>query len=155
MGDDVTLLKSSSGYTVSSQDRGSDGAGILTITAPDGRLCLRVQLRPEGLVLDVEGQAIRLASAGQLRLDCDSLAISAAREVSIETGALRQVVGGDVSLQAGGVIDSEGHAQRLRARLGDIELAANDDVSLDGERVRLNSPKTAGPVWPLLPPTAK
>ena len=39
----------------------------------------------------------------------------------------------------------EAHAGRLHARRGDLELTANDNVSLDGERLLLNSPKAAVP----------
>jgi hypothetical protein len=153
MADTATLLRSGSGYVVAAE-RGPD-ADVLTVSAPDGRLCLSIQLRPEGPLVEVQSQSLRLVSTGELRLDCERLTINAERQTSIQTGELRQVVGGDVSLRAGGVIDTEGHAQHLRARLGDLELTANDDVSLDGERVLLNTPKSAAPAWPGLLPARK
>jgi hypothetical protein len=106
---------------------------LLMVQAPDGRVCLKVLLLPEGPIVEVEGQALRLAAAGEIRLDCEELAINVRK---------------DVALRAGGVIESDARAQRLRARLGDIQLAANDDVSLDGERIRLNSPRAEPPAAP-------
>jgi phage gp45-like len=153
MADDVTLLRSDTGYTVASQSRPE--GDLLTVVAPDGRLCLRIELLPEGPVLEVRGQALRLASAGELRLDCERLTINATRATSIRTGELHEVVEGDARLEVGGVIDTEGHSQRLRARRGDVELAANDDVVIDGERVRLNSPKVQDPAWTAMIPARK
>jgi hypothetical protein len=138
MADNVKLLRSGAGYTVASESLPQ--GDVLTVMAPDGRLCVRIELLPEGPVLEVRGQALRLASAGELRVDCERLAIN---------------VAGDARLEAGGVIDFEGHSQRLRARRGDVELAANDDVVIDGERVRLNSPKVQDPAWTALIPARK
>jgi hypothetical protein len=112
---------------------------LLMVQAPDGRVCLKVLLLPEGPVVEVEGQALRLAAAGEIRLDCEELAINVRK---------------DVALRAGGVIESDARAQRLRARLGDIQLAANDDVSLDGERIRLNSPRAEPPAVSSAAPSA-
>jgi hypothetical protein len=115
---------------------------LLEVQAPDGKMCLKILLLPEGPVVEVQGQALRLASSGEIRLDCAELAVN---------------VSGDVAFRAGGVIDSEARAQRVRARLGDIQLHANDDVTLDGERIRLNSPKSAPPAaqaQALFPPSA-
>jgi hypothetical protein len=146
------LLTSVSGYQVRSIESGaSPGQDLMTVTAPDGRLCLSIALRPEGPVVEVYAESLRLASHGVLRLDCDRLEINAARETVLRTGALQQDVAGDVRTRAGGVVDVEAHAQHLRARLGDIELRANDDVSLDGERVLLNSPRPATRVAPSAP----
>ena len=42
-------------------------------------------------------------------------------------------------------IVTEAVAQHHRARLGGIDLVANDDVSLKGERIRLNAPEPGEP----------
>jgi hypothetical protein len=140
------ILSSASGYHISAQGEG--GRELVTVTAPDGRLCLSIALGAEGPVVEVHAQALRFASQGLLRLDCDRLEINAARETVLRTGALVQDVVGEVRTRAGGVVDAEAHSHRLRSRLGDIQLCANDDVSLDGERVLLNSPRPATPVAP-------
>ena len=137
------LLRSRSGYTVSAAAEA--GGELLTLRAPDGRLCLKIVLLPEGPVVEVSAQSVRLATSGELRVDCERLAINVRKEAAIQAGELRQTIAGDVHLRAGGAIESEADRQHLRARLGDIALAANDDVCLDGERVRLNSPKSAPP----------
>jgi len=115
---------------------------VLSIKAPDGKIFLKITLLPEGPAVELQSVSLAVAASGDLSLDCRRLAINAEDGVAIRTGGdLVQAVQGDVRVAAGGIIDTEGHAQHLRARRGDVQLTANDDVALDGERVRLNSPK--------------
>jgi hypothetical protein len=140
----ATLVRSRTGYRVAAE-RGSGGEQI-TVTAPDGRLCLRIRLLADGPVIEVQSPSIHMVSAGALRLDCESLTVNAEREIALNAGGrLQQTAGGDVRVQAGGTFDCEADAQRLWARVGDLALEANDDVSLEGERVLLNSPKSVAP----------
>ena len=140
----ATLVRSRTGYRVAAgRDSGHEE---LTVIAPDGRLCLRIRLLAEGPVIEVQSPSIHMVSTGALRLDCESLTVNAEREIALNAGGrLQQTARGDVRVQAGGAFDCEADAQRLWARLGDLTLEANDDVSLDGERVLLNSPKSVAP----------
>ena len=140
------IASSASGYQI--RAFGEGGRELVTVTAPDGRLCLSIELGAQGLVVEVHAQELRFASQGLLRLDCDRLEINAASDTTLRTGALLQEVIGEVRTRAGGAVDVEAHSHRLRSRLGDIQLSANDDVSLDGERVLLNSPRPATSVVP-------
>jgi hypothetical protein len=146
------LLTSPSGYQIRSV--GAPDRELITVTAPDGRLCLSITLRPDGPVVEVQAQSLRFASQGLLRLDCDRLEINATTETALRTGALVQDIAGEVRTRAGGDIDVEANAHRMRSRRGDIALQANDDVSLDGERVLLNSPRPATQVVPEQPAPA-
>lgn len=142
----TALASSASGYQI--RAFGDGDRELITVTAPDGRLCLSITLGAQGPVVEVHAQALRFASQGLLRLDCDRLEINAARDTTLRTGALVQEVAGEVRTRAGGAVDVEARSHRLCSRLGDIQLSANDDVSLDGERVLLNSPRPATPVAP-------
>jgi len=136
-------LRTSAGYLVSTDT--TPGREMLTVSAPAGQVCLQIRLLPEGPVLEVQGQALRFVAEGELRLECDRLSIDARREISLRTGALNQTITGDARLYATGIIEQEGHTQKLRAHTGDLQLSSNDDVSLDGERILLNSPKELPP----------
>jgi len=144
------LLTSGSGYQIRAElpAAGDVDRELITVTAPDGRLCLSIALGADGPVVEVHAQSLRVASQGLLRLDCERLEINAAGETVLRTGGLVQEVAGEVRTRAGGAVDVEAHSHRLRSRRGDIQLQANDDVSLDGERVLLNSPRPATPVAP-------
>ncbi len=147
----LAIATLASGYRLTSSGPSVRQQDLITLTAPDGRVCLSVALRPEGPLVEVHAQSLSVASEGVLRLDCDRLEIQAPGGTSLNTGSLVQDIAGDVRTRAGGVIESEAHAQRLHARRGDVALSANDDVTLDGERVRLNSPREATLVRPGAP----
>jgi hypothetical protein len=121
MGGDRLALRS--GYVVDVQD----GAGVetLSLQAPDGRLCLTIRLEPEGPVLEVSAAAVSVQAERELRLGCRRF------EVEAED---------DIVLRAGGAVHTTGFEQKLEATGGDVHIEANDDVRVDGERVRLNSP---------------
>ena len=147
----VSLATLGSGYRLIASGPSAHEQDLITLTAPDGRVCLSVALRPDGPVVQVHAQSLEVASDGVLRLDCDRLEIQAPGGTSLRTGSLEQEIAGDLRTRAGGVIESEAHAQRMHARRGDVALSANDDVTLDGERVRLNSPREATPIRPGAP----
>lgn len=148
----LAIATLASGYRLTSSGPSVREQDLITLTAPDGRVCLSVALRPEGPLVEVHAQSLSVASDGVLRLDCDRLEIHAPGGTSLNTGSLVQDIAGDLRTRAGGVIESEAHAHRLHARRGDVAQSANDDVTLDGERVRLNSPREATLVRPGEPP---
>ena len=45
---------------------------------------------------------------------------------------------GDLALRAAGALTSEARIQNLTATLGDVNVRANDDVKMQGERIRMN-----------------
>ena len=57
-------------------------------------------------------------------------------------GDIQDYAKGNIETKAGGTIQTEAFSHRLESRTGDFEIEANDDVLLNGERVRLNSPRT-------------
>ena len=132
-----------------------NGEDVLSVTGRDGQMCLRMTLGADGPVVEMQAQSLRLAAAGELRLDCERLELNAREQITLRSANLTQIVDKNIEIHAGGTIQSEAHAQQHRARLGNIELSANDDVALDGEQIRLNSPRPSHPAatWPLLAPS--
>lgn len=115
----------------------------LEVSAPDGKICLSMTLTEAGPVLELQGVSLQIAAEETLRLQCRDLDLDVARDVRLRAGGdLVQQAGGDMRLAAEGELRTEASAQHQQARLGDFEVHANDDVMLDGERVRLNSPRT-------------
>jgi hypothetical protein len=91
---------------------------LLRLTAPDGRVCLKITLLPEGPLVELSAVALSLSTEGDVSVDCERFLVNAREEIV-----------------------TEAVAQHHRARLGGIDLVANDDVSLTGERIRLNAPE--------------
>lgn len=88
----------------------------VTIRGPGGEVLLEVELTPAGPVLRFHAAQVELDCRGSLKLRCESFDVRA-------TGEIVQQAGGGILLEA----------QR-----GDVDVRANDDVNLNGERVRLN-----------------
>ena len=129
-----------SGYVAESSNNNDDE--VLSIKAPDGKICLNITVTPDGPIVEIFGVSLKVATQGDLSLSCRNMSISAENELSIRSkGDMNQIAGGDLTVKTQGKIDTEGFSQNIKARLGDIEMEANDDVRLDGERIRLNSPR--------------
>jgi hypothetical protein len=103
-----------------------------------GTVALTVRVTPGGLSICVESGALTLQSSGTLRVDADRLELRGRSGVSIESE-------GDAALAVAGDLTVRASSQELRATLGDVRLAANDDVKVDGERILLNSEPQGGP----------
>jgi hypothetical protein len=122
-----------SGYGVRTEER--PGGDVLEIVAPGGQVCLQIVLAPEGLKVQIDSAALEVRAKGTIAVECETLAVRARESIALTAGK-------DVAIDAGGMIETEAWGQEIRARRGDVHLEANDDVLLDGERVRLNSPRT-------------
>lgn len=108
----------------------SETGGVLRLLAPDGALPIEIAVSRDGAVLRL-GRGLALAIDGPLALDVDSLAVRARRGITLASG-------GRLGLRAEGDIVSSGESQTIAARRGNVDIAANDDVALRGERVKVN-----------------
>jgi hypothetical protein len=133
------LIRLESGYSVNTVE--SPDGDWLTVNAPDGRICLKMILTPDGPAIELHGVSLKLNAQKDVRLKCESLEIHAGKEMILRTGGdLTHIAEKNINVKAGGALQTEAFSQKLRARSGDFEVKAKDDVMIDGERVRLNSP---------------
>jgi hypothetical protein len=102
----------------------------VTLVARDGRISFSLRVTPEGPVLQFEG-GLTIEAGDSLALAGRRVAIRGAESVSIESG-------GDASVEVAGDLSTTARIQNIRARLGNVNVKANDDVRLRGERIRLN-----------------
>lgn len=112
----------------------------LSITDADGVLELAIELRADGPLVRVRAAQLRVETDGDIALDCQRFAVEARDGIRLTTDAdLSTSVAGDVTCRAGGLAHWEGRDVRVRARRGEAQIEAHDDVRIDGERVLLNS----------------
>ena len=104
---------------------------VLQIVGADGRVSLSIHITPAGPVLRFEGSGLIVQTAGALEIDAQRVLIQGREGVAIASG-------GDAVIQVAGALSLQADAQQLTARLGDIEIRANDDVAVNGERIRMN-----------------
>jgi uncharacterized protein (DUF2345 family) len=118
-----------SGYVLDATTAGDE----LRLHAPDGRVCLKIKLTAEGPEVELSSVALSIAAKGDVNVACERFNVAASQGVSLTTS-------GELVAKAEGAIELEGRSQKLRATRGEISVYANDDVAIDGERIRLNSP---------------
>ena len=87
---------------------------VVTIRGTEGEVELRVTLTDAGPVLHFSAAAVAL-DAEKVEVSCDNFRVHAKKEVALR-----------------------GETVTARAMLGDLSLKANDDVRVQGERIRLN-----------------
>lgn len=111
----------------------------VTIRSASGEIELDVRLTARGPVLRIRAAELELESPGAVRVDCDRFHVRAEHGIVHETGGdLAQTVAGDVTTRARGELRAEARQVNLEATRGDVQIAANDDVQLLGERIKLN-----------------
>lgn len=125
-------LALTSGYRIDAVH--DDDAERLELRAPDGNMCLRITLTPEGPMVDITAASLAVRTEGDLRLDAGRLDVRAREGVALHTD-------GDLELRAGATLTTTAFEQRMTATHGDVRVFANDDVRIDGELIHLNSPE--------------
>ena len=104
---------------------------LLHIVSAHGGITLTIQMTEDGPVLRFEGANIKLEATGELAVEADRLALCGRSGVSVTSR-------GDVNIQTPGDLHSAARRQNITATRGNVNLRANDDVKLNGERVMVN-----------------
>ena len=125
--------RTSAGYTVSLRraDQGPDE--VLELLTPDGPLCLTIHLAKDGPRVEIHGAELHLHAEKRLRLEGEHVEVLAHSGLELRSG-------GAIHQSAAGTITSKAFEHDIESTHGEIRLTANDDVAVEGERIRLNSP---------------
>ncbi len=107
------------------------GRDTLNLISSDGQISLSIHVTPDGPVVQVKGASLAIQAEGCLTIDAETVDIHARERMALSSG-------GDVLIQAKGDLHSTARTQNITAELGDANVKANDDVKLDGERIRMN-----------------
>lgn len=107
------------------------GRDVLDLVASDGRIQISIEITRDGPVLRLEGAAVAIRASSELSLEADRLTLHGRDSVSVSSG-------GRVEVRTPGDIRTEARTQEVRATHGNVNLKANDDIRLDGERVLVN-----------------
>ena len=106
--------------------------GTVVVRAADGTPRMTLTISASEILLDCVSGATRLRIAGALTVDADRVELSATHDMALRCG-------GDLTLAAGGRIDAVAERVSLEATRGDASITANDDVRIEGERIRMNA----------------
>jgi hypothetical protein len=116
---------------------GARGAGapetadVLHLVGPDGNTTLKVYIGPEGTKIELGAASLAVRVAGDLAIDAGRISLHGREGFSISTG-------GDLTVRSDANIFTRAVEQKFVATRGDVTLYANDDVKIDGERIRMN-----------------
>ncbi|HOS98525.1 MAG TPA: hypothetical protein PLR71_06185 [Deltaproteobacteria bacterium] len=103
----------------------------LVITGADGRVSLTITVTDSGPVLHLEGAGLMITTDGDLAISAKTLAIHGRDGIALTSG-------GDAHITVQGDLTSKARIQNITAELGNVNVQANDDVRIDGERILMN-----------------
>lgn len=109
----------------------SPRGNLLVLLGPDGRKRFSLEVTPDGPVLCFEEGGLTIRTAGELAIDAGRIALHGREGVAITTD-------GDATIQVAGDLTTTARIQNITAELGNVNVKANDDVKLNGERVMVN-----------------
>jgi hypothetical protein len=104
---------------------------VLRLLAPDGQVTLAVHVTPAGPVLHFGGAGLLIQADGDLAVNAGRLALHGRDGVVLSSG-------GDARIRIAGDLETCARIQTITAERGNVNVKANDDVRLDGERVLVN-----------------
>ena len=116
----------------------ADEGDRLLVTGPDGRTELAIRLTREGPVVELRGASLELVDTRRVALKCESFVVEATDEIALKSKGTLHQKATDLRVDASGQVDVEARAVAIQARLGCVNVKANDDVNIDGERIFLN-----------------
>jgi len=118
----------------------TDDKQALRIADQHGAIELEIELRETGPIVRVRAAALQVETVGPILLGCERFELRARDGIRLASdGDFTATAGGDIDVRANGLAHCQGDAVRVRARNGEAQIEARDDVRLQGERVLLNS----------------
>jgi len=128
----------SSGRVVEAQAEG-EGRDRLTIKNPSGEVELEIRMTERGPVLKFRAADVELEATRDVKLACDNFHVEARGAIVEEAGGdLRQRIKGNADVKVRGRMTLAAKETRVQAKRGNVQVEANDDVEILGERIKLN-----------------
>jgi hypothetical protein len=115
-------------------------AQTLTLSGGQHGQSIIILLHENGMEVHAHAAKLQLKAAEEIELCAPKINLNAAKDLRLlSQGNLITHAAKDALHECGGVNKSIAADQKLTATVGNVEVKANDDVKIDGERVLLNS----------------
>ena len=112
---------------------------IIQVRNAQGISLFTIEVSNEGTNLNIEAENINIKANKTLQLSGETIDLKSKKELFIKSeGDLNQYVKGNKTIETQGKNIETAKTQYIKAYLGDVKLKANDDIKLNGERVKLN-----------------
>ncbi len=116
-----------------------DGTEHVRIHGVGGEIELDVVLTEDGPRLRFKAADLALEANGKVQVDCDEFHVRSKGDIIHEAdGNMGERVEGNAVTVVRGNLRVSACTAGVRATRGDVRLKANDDVKLEGERIKLN-----------------
>ena len=116
-----------------------DNCDVIKVRNAKGLVLFTIEVSSAGATLNIEAENICISAANKLTLSANEVNIASEKHLNLKSnGNLDQQVKGNKTITTEGDNIETAKTQQLNAYLGDIKLKANDDIKLNGERVKLN-----------------
>ena len=111
----------------------------LNIISESGETHVCIHYLPNGM-LEITSKRIQIVADEQLKFSAPHVDIHADKNLKISSsGYISTSVSQDALIEVKGQQINKAHTQFIKSTHGNIEVRANDDVKIDGERIKLNS----------------
>ncbi len=112
---------------------------VVQVRNAKGIALFSISISDEATTLTIEAENIELKASNKIAIAADVVQITATSEVFMKSqGDLMQAVDGDTMMITQGDKQDVARIQNITSALGDVNIKANDDVKLKGERIKLN-----------------
>ena len=108
----------------------SRGAILRLVHPGQESVAVEITITAKGPVIRACAAALEIESATDISARCGRFTVDARESVTLRAPEITQ--------QASCALRAEGRSIELDAKAGDMRIHANDDVVMDGERIRLN-----------------
>lgn len=107
------------------------GKETLRLLTTEGKVQMTIRIKKDGSEISLSGDIVKIAAKEKLELESPVINLTATKEICLTSdGDMHQTVKRDSYQKA--------RIHNIIADLGNVNIKANDDVKLDGERVKLN-----------------
>ncbi|MBK9259040.1 MAG: hypothetical protein IPM54_04320 [Polyangiaceae bacterium] len=115
------------------------GRDRLTIRSSTGEVELQICMTEKGPLLRFKAADVELEATRDVKVKCEEFHVHAEKQIVQESGGdLRQRIGGQADVKVRGRMTLAARETRLQAKRGNVQIEANDDVEVLGERIKLN-----------------
>jgi hypothetical protein len=115
------------------------GRDRFTIRSATGEVELQICMTEKGPLLRFRAADVELEATRDVKVHCEDFHVKAEKQIIQESGGdLRQRIGGHADVKVRGRMTLAARESRLQAKRGNVQIEANDDVEIVGERVKLN-----------------
>ncbi|MGB1308469.1 MAG: hypothetical protein ACPG6B_06140 [Oceanihabitans sp.] len=112
---------------------------VIQVRNAQGITLFTIEVSEEGTNLNIEAENINIKANKTLQLSGENIDIKSKKDLYVKSeGNLNQFVKGNKTIETQGENIETAKTQYIKAYLGDVKLKANDDIKLNGERVKLN-----------------